>query len=517
MTQKRVLPVLFSSDEEEQEREHIWSPPYQEGVLNHKDPNSLRENSIYERQKAHLKEMKRHSISKSSRKSSKVTRTRLSFLHRLIIAAIVGLSFGLILSLIIIGSREESLVGNLLDCEEREKCGLGTDEQCVPRSHIPQISPVILDMTRNLTTSQGLLDCEYNVSWPTNVTFREVKSRLIRYKEDKDDNLDSLAESVLLLIRRNPQWGLSLVNGSGNVTNVWNHKTIDSILIVPNVSARSIFCRVTMFVTFLWNWTKWIMIGGVLLLVGCLLVQWYVRKREQEIQSMFIMVDRILEVLRRHYEEAKKDDNVLPYLAIVHVRDMLIPPPERKHKQRTWDKAVDWLASYESRVRVETRKIAGEEFTVWRWIQIGPPSTDNPAYLIRGKNWQGSAIDDYPPALSAKIAPPTGQPSKCIRLKNMFEGVRKLNAEQVQDIESSVLDRCITHGGVVHIKVDRRSPYGCVYFKMDSLQSAAKTYKALHGGWFKGKLITAKYIPESKYHKWFPDAMVAKKFLYPPD
>ena len=54
----------------------------------------------------------------------------------------------------------------------------------------------------------GLLDCEYNVSWPTNVTFREVKSRLIRYKEDKDDNLDSLAESVLLLIRRNPQWGL---------------------------------------------------------------------------------------------------------------------------------------------------------------------------------------------------------------------------------------------------------------------------------------------------------------------
>ena len=53
----------------------------------------------------------------------------------------------------------------------------------------------------------------------------------------------------------------SLVNGSGNVTNVWNHKTIDSILIVPNVSARSIFCRVTMFVTFLWNWTKWIMIG----------------------------------------------------------------------------------------------------------------------------------------------------------------------------------------------------------------------------------------------------------------
>ena len=29
----------------------------------------------------------------------------------------------------------------------------------------------------------------------------------------------------------------------------------------------------------------------------------------------------------------------------------------------------------------------------------------------------------------------------------------------VQMIESSVLDRCIHHGGVVHIKVDKRSPY----------------------------------------------------------
>ena len=35
------------------------------------------------------------------------------------------------------------------------------------------------------------------------------------------------------------------------------------------------------------------------------------------------------EVLRRHYEAAKKDDNMLPFIAIVHVRDMILSPPER--------------------------------------------------------------------------------------------------------------------------------------------------------------------------------------------
>lgn len=48
----------------------------------------------------------------------------------------------------------------------------------------------------------------------------------------------------------------------------------------------------------------------------------------------------------------------------------------RKYNQKIWDRSVDWLATHESRVRVETRQIAGEEFMVWRWIQIDPPPTE---------------------------------------------------------------------------------------------------------------------------------------------
>ena len=94
-------------------------------------------------------------------------------------------------------------------------------------------------------------------------------------------------------------------------------------------------------------------------------------------------------------------------------------------------------------MRVENRRIAGEDFLVWRWIQIHSPKTDNPSLTTirtgatplsnfneshvssRQGNWyRGTAFEDYPPGVDSKVAPPAGVPSPCIRLKNMFEAVR---------------------------------------------------------------------------------------------
>ena len=38
--------------------------------------------------------------------------------------------------------------------------------------------------------------------------------------------------------------------------------------------------------------------------------------------------------------------------------------------QKVWDEAVRFLEANESRVRVETQTISGEEFVVWRWLQV---------------------------------------------------------------------------------------------------------------------------------------------------
>lgn len=48
----------------------------------------------------------------------------------------------------------------------------------------------------------------------------------------------------------------------------------------------------------------------------------------------------------------------------------------RHHKEKLWDKAVLWIANNESRVRVETRMISGEQYSVWNWVQPEPPPTE---------------------------------------------------------------------------------------------------------------------------------------------
>ena len=137
----------------------------------------------------------------------------------------------------------------------------------------------------------------------------------------------------------------------------------------------------------------------------------------------------------------------------------------RKHKLKIWAKACQWLTEHESRVRVENQRIAGEDFEVWRWIQIDPPQTETP-WLTGGQSgrgggggggvappqaggsasssgrqqemtdgggakkprgfgeWRGTAFEDYPPGIDVKVAPPAGSPSPFIRLKNMFEATR---------------------------------------------------------------------------------------------
>ncbi len=109
----------------------------------------------------------------------------------------------------------------------------------------------------------------------------------------------------------------------------------------------------------------------------------------------------------------------------------------RKRNDTVWKQACEWISKNESRVRVENRRIAGEDFLVWRWIQEDPPKTEEPmisptvetkySKSERGQNkeWSRStALDHYGSQLGEKIAPPVGTPSPYIRLKNMFDTIR---------------------------------------------------------------------------------------------
>lgn len=88
--------------------------------------------------------------------------------------------------------------------------------------------------------------------------------------------------------------------------------------------------------------------------------------------------------MNRRYEESKKichlvsealallqsPDNPKGMMPILHIRDTLLTPAERKTKQMNalWQKVVKFVEGHESRVKVELVNIDGEDFRAWKWI-----------------------------------------------------------------------------------------------------------------------------------------------------
>ncbi|NXN09434.1 LEMD2 protein, partial [Indicator maculatus] len=118
-------------------------------------------------------------------------------------------------------------------------------------------------------------------------------------------------------------------------------------------------------------------ITNLFLFFWCLITLWGIllflryrwRKMEEEEQAMYEMVKKIIAVVQDHYKEWERNLERYPYVGIFHVRDSLIPPQSRKKMKRVWERAVDFLASNESRIQTESHRVAGEDMLVWRWTQ----------------------------------------------------------------------------------------------------------------------------------------------------
>ncbi|XP_067387558.1 LEM domain-containing protein 2 isoform X1 [Emydura macquarii macquarii] len=123
---------------------------------------------------------------------------------------------------------------------------------------------------------------------------------------------------------------------------------------------------------FIFFWSL-IALWGILILLK---YRW--RKMEEEEQAMYEMVKKIIAAVQDHYKEWEQKLERYPYVGILHVRDTLIPPQSRKKMKRIWERAVDFLASNESRIQTESHRIAGEDMLVWRWTQPSYVSDSEP-------------------------------------------------------------------------------------------------------------------------------------------
>ncbi|KAL8221469.1 UNVERIFIED_CONTAM: hypothetical protein K2H54_068178 [Gekko kuhli] len=230
-------------------------------------------------------------------------------------------------------------------------------------------------------------------------------------------------------------------------------------------------------------------------------------KEEEETRQMYDMVVKLIDVLRSHNEACQENKDLQPYMPIPHVRDSLIPPQDRKKMKRVWNRAVDFLAANESRVRTETRRIGGADFLVWRWIQ--PSTSCDKMLVIPSKVWQGQAFH-----LDRRNSPPNSL-TPCLKIRNMFDPIMEIGDHWHLAIQEAILEKCSDNEGIVHIAVDKNSREGCVYVKCLSPEYAGKAFKALHGSWFDGKLVTVKYLRLDRYHHRFPQAITCNVPLKP--
>ncbi|XP_061523216.1 inner nuclear membrane protein Man1 [Phycodurus eques] len=237
-------------------------------------------------------------------------------------------------------------------------------------------------------------------------------------------------------------------------------------------------------------------VGGVWGLVCYVKYRW--KREEEETRQMYHTVERIIDVLRSHNEACQENQDLQPYLPIPHVRDSLVQPQDRKKMQRIWERAVRFLSANESRIRTESQKIGGSDFLVWRWIQ--PSLSCDKTSSIPSKVWQGKAFP-----LDRRNSPPNSL-TPCLKIRNMFDPVMEVGENWDLAIHEAILEKCSDNNGIVHIAVDKNSREGCVYVKCLSAEHSGKAFKALHGSWFDGKLVTVKYLRLDRYHQRFPQA-----------
>ena len=342
--------------------------------------------------------------------------------------------------------------------------------------------------------------------------------------------------NLIILLKQNQSWGILLEESEGQV------------LIRLSASTKW-FCFVYRSLAKMGNWLVeglWV-ISLFVFSLACLFLtykfyiwrQWRTQKRQEEI---FQLARQATNLLIHHHQMSIREGKpgAATFLAIKHIRDQLIPLEERDAKASLWEEAVQFIEEKESRVRQDIRRIQSEEFRVWQWLPElnlpphetyspgpssphlphsphSPSSPANPWPHVptthaMSPGWQGCAFPSNK-HVTAPLAPPTS----CLKVRHMFD-VKQQTAmagnNWVAVVKEEIVKRC-AEANILHIAVDTISEEGTVYIKTGSLEDAGRVFRCLHGQWYRGQLVTAKYLRLERYHERFPDSKFSNTPMKP--
>lgn len=325
---------------------------------------------------------------------------------------------------------------------------------------------------------------------------------------------DEAFNDSLLLLFENPAWGIVLLGPDGEPMSDYQEGSVLALRALRPVKSYWCFIRLTLQSVAMQMTLAALAVVGVCALYY--LLCWYKAHRDERRRRLYSLVDKITAILKEHAESPDFRD---PYLAQVHVRDMLIEPSKRKELSQLWQDAVDFLNRNDSRVRTERQHIDGESYLVWRWLGGSGSATGSPsATPPRTKVWQGKAFESPGsgvPGGAAGGGPLPYVPATCLKIRNMFDQEVEYEGDWPVQIRNAILEKCEGNQGIVHLQVDTSSNEGCVYMKCTSLEAAGQAYRALHGSWFDGNLITVKYLRLERYHERFPESQYCREPLKP--
>ena len=340
--------------------------------------------------------------------------------------------------------------------------------------------------------------------------------------------------NLLVLLKQNQSWGIVVEEKEGQI-----YFSVST--------SKSWFCSIYLFLTGLVHYVKdglWFICAGVfitvILVTSFKLYSWRNARKQKRKEEVFQLVRQATNMLYQHHQISVREGKA-PFVAIKHIRDQLIPLEDRAAKASLWLEAVDYIEKNESRVRQDVQKIKSEDFRVWQWLPemtwsphdsyasppsspmsppVSPPVSSAPAnpwphvpttHAIN-PGWQGCA---FPPGklVSAPLTPPTS----CLKVRHMFD-IKQQTAiagnNWVSLVKEEIVKRC-SEANILHIAVDTISEEGTVYIKTAGLEDAGKVFRCLHGQWYRGQLVTAKYLRLERYHERFPDSKYSNTPMKP--
>ncbi|XP_043248233.1 inner nuclear membrane protein Man1 [Colletes gigas] len=439
----------------------------------------------------------------------------------IILVVVLALFFGILAVIYMgLGGKTETFPSFSTD-SNIPLCFLGANLEapgvnCVMKENVDSVLQLLKRLQPILTKKAVSMICDNSSETPYLTDseimqmFTNTKVRSLEVKED--------LQNAQLLVIKNPKWGISLVDISddngppGEVLDSLDklfstrlNGKVGMVIMDPELPMQCLIKNklFTIFSSLL------IVSLGLLAVIGIQkLFVWYIKYKKSTEGEVFKLVSEIINMVEMHHQNAgvaTPGGMQESFLAINHVRDNLIPPRDRKKMAGLWEKAVKFLDENESRIRREVQQVAGEEFHVWRWLpnnSLNKSNTQNFVPTKKSKVWQGQAFE----TMEGSVNSLTCSPTPCLKIRHMFDADVEIEDDWETKVQDAILEKCGEGVKVLHIRVDRGSREGCVYMKCMSQEDAGKAYRALHGCWFDGHLVTVKYLRLERYHERFPDA-----------